>query len=153
MKRKASLPKPYKYKLPPNPAKQPVDRLRDVKEKDELTGFVRGQVASDNEERFARSLSQRRYDYDFQRWISTPFQIPGQDYEIDFVVYEMGIHPIEIDGSWVHKSAEAQEQDKVRDALLDDLLSKAGWQPIRRIKVDESWEQEDFDEVVEEIFG
>ena len=145
--------KPYKYKLPPRPPRQPIDRLRDVKEKERLVGFVHGEPASTNEERFAKSLDQKKYDYVFQKWISTPFQIPGQDYEIDFVVYEMGIHPIEIDGSWVHKGAEAQEQDKVRDAILDDMLSKAGWQPIKRIKVDETWDQERYDELTGELFG
>jgi len=153
VKRKATLPKHYKYRLPAKPPKQPIDRLRDVKEKVALTGFVRGQPASSNEEKFAKSLDKKKYDYEFQKWISTPFQIPGQDYEIDFVVYEMGIHPIEIDGSWVHKGADAQEHDKVRDALLDDMLGKAGYQKIRRVKVDQTWDQERFDELTEEIFG
>jgi len=121
--------------------------------KDErLSGFVHGQEASTLEERFARALDSRGLRFVFQRRIDTPFQIPGQENEIDFIVEEYGTHPIEVDGMWIHKSAAAKAKDKLRDAILDDVLGKQGWHPIVRIPGNELEDQTQANNVVEALF-
>jgi len=108
--------------------------------------------ASTLEERFARALDGRGLRFTFQRRIDTPYQIPGQENEIDFVVEEYGTHPIEVDGSFVHKSAAAKAKDKLRDAILDDILGKEGWHPIVRVPGNELEDQERANEIVEALF-
>ena len=84
--------------------------------------------------------------------MTTPYQIPGQENEIDFVVTDYGTHPIEVDGMFVHKSAEAKAKDKLRDAILDDILGKQGWLPIVRVPGNELETQERAIEVVDSLF-
>ena len=145
-------PKVFKYKLRPRPPKQPLNRMAGQSEDERLSGFVHGQEASTLEERFARALQQRGLRFIFQHRIDTPYQIPGQQNEIDFVVNEYGTHPIEVDGMWIHKSAAAKAKDKLRDAILDDILGKQGWRPIVRVPGNELENQERANEVVGVLF-
>jgi hypothetical protein len=145
-------PKVFKYKLKPRPPKQPLNRIAGQSVDERLSGFVHGQEASTLEERFARALDNRGFRYVFQFRVDTPYQIPGQENEIDFVVEEYGTHPIEVDGNWVHKSAAAKAKDKLRDAILDDELGKQGWHPIVRVPGNDLEDQERANEVVEALF-
>jgi len=117
-----------------------------------LSGFVHGMEASTLEERFARALDRRGLRFIFQHRIDTPYQIPGQENEVDFVVEEYGTHPIEVDGNWIHKSAAAKAKDKLRDAILDDILGKEGWHPIVRVPGNELEDQAQANNVVEALF-
>jgi len=146
-------PKAFKYKLRPHPPKQPLNRIAGQAPDERLSGFVHGMEASTLEERFARALDRRGVRYVFQFRVNTPFQIPEQRNEIDFVVEEFGTHPIEVDGMWVHKTAAAKAKDKLRDAILDDILSKEGWHPIVRVPGNELENQERANEVVEALFS
>ena len=121
-------------------------------EEEDLTGYVNAKIASSHEERFARSLRKYNLLFTFRKLIYTPFQIPGQNYEIDFIVFEGKPQPIEIDDEWIHKSRDEQDQDALRDTLINDIIMKLGYQPIIRIKVDMTWTQEDFDELIKELF-
>jgi len=145
-------PKPFAYKTKPRPTAWPVNRIRGKSEDERLEGFVRGKEASDREERFARALDKHGMRYGFQEIINTPYQIPGQKNEIDFIVDEFGTHPIEIDGTWVHKSASQKSADALRDAIIDDITSKWGWERIVRVPGADLESQEQANKVVEEIF-
>lgn len=145
-------PKVFKYRLRPRPPRRPLNRIAGQSPDERLSGFVHGFEASTLEERFARALDNRGLRFRFQQRIDTPYQIPGQQNEIDFVVNEYGTHPIEVDGMWIHKSAAAKAKDKLRDAILDDILGKQGWHPIVRVPGNELETQERAQEVVEALF-
>ena len=117
-----------------------------------LTGWIGNKKASSREERFARSLRQADIPFQFRVLVYTPYQIPGQNYEIDFVVHYGLPEPIEIDDEWIHRTQDQQEQDNIRDGLIDDQTKYWGWQKIKRIKVDMEWTQTMFDELVETLF-
>jgi len=145
-------PRVFKYKLRPRPPRRPLNRIAGQSPDERLSGFVHGFEASTLEERFARALDNRELRFRFQQRIDTPYQIPGEENEIDFVVNEYGTHPIEVDGMWIHKSAAAKAKDKLRDAILDDILGKQGWLPIVRIPGNELETQERANEIVEGMF-
>ena len=119
----------YQYKLDARPKVEPWGKFRE-KEPDTsegLTGFVRGRRASALEERFARALDKAAHvdEYWFDVLLKTPFGIPGQENRVDFFVWIGRIlHPIEIDGDFVHKSAEAKNADMKRDAILNPIIAR-----------------------------
>ena len=117
-----------------------------------LTGFVGNKEASSHEERFAKVLRLHDLRFQFKVVVFTPFQIPGQNYEIDFVVYDGLPMPIEIDDEWIHRTQDEQEQDKLRDQLLDEQTKYWGWQRITRIRVDMGWDTTMFNDLVERLF-
>ena len=145
-------PKPFVYKIRPRVEAWPVNRIRKLSEDEVLSGFVHDMEASALEERFARALDKRGLRYAFQYIVTTPFQIPGQKSELDFVVEEYGIHPIEVDGTWIHKSSAQKSKVMLRDAILDDVLGKYGWKKIIRVPGNDLESQEMADKTVEEIF-
>jgi len=129
----------------------PLNRLAGVSNDERLTGYVKGKEASDLEERFARALYNKRKDFDFQQEFLTPHSIPGQEKEVDFVVYDGQPQPIEIDGTYAHKSGEQRANDQVRDAILNEYLGQRGYLPIIRIPGFALETQEDTLAVVERI--
>ena len=131
----------------------PLNRIRVSGEGEALTGSVQGKEASDLEERFARALDKRGYSYNFEYPILSAVGVPGEENQIDFVVQHEGVHPIEVDGFFVHKSASQKAHDKVRDAILDDQLANQGWERIVRVPGDNLQTQDDADEVVRELLG
>ena len=145
-------PRPFKYKTGRRPTAWPVNRIRGKSEDERLEGFVRGKEASELEERFARALDGHKMRYVFQEIINTPYQVPGQKNEIDFIVDEFGTHPIEIDGTWIHKSPSQKSEDALRDAIIDDITSKWGWERIVRIPGNELESQDQANKVAEELF-
>ena len=104
-----------------------------------LSGSVMGKKASDLEERFAKALNKLKniQGYRFDTIIDTPYQIPGQSYQVDFVVSQYSsTHFIEIDGEFTHKTAEQKSDDFARDQILGSFLNKTwpGAQPIVRVE-------------------
>ena len=142
----------YKYKMKPRPPKMPLNRMAGHSDDEMLSGFVKGKSASDLEERFARALYNKRKDFDFQRDFMTPHSIPGQEKEVDFVVYDGQPQPIEIDGMYAHKSGEQKANDAVRDAILNETLGKYGYLPIIRVPGFELESPEETLAVVERLF-
>jgi hypothetical protein len=140
----------FRYKLPPRPPKQPLNRIQTTNEGERLTGFVHGKEASDLEERFARALDGAGKEYIFEYEVLGPTTIPGQENQVDFLVEE--VYPTEIDGEFTHKSAEQRAHDQLRDAVLNEYMSKDGWQPINRIGGHRLQTQEDADRVVQETY-
>ena len=143
----------YRYPLEPTPPRTPIDRMAAVSEEGEqLTGTVHGKKASDLEERWAGAESRADRTFIFQFLMQTPFTIPGKDREIDFMDTEETWQPIEIDGTFAHKTGAQKAKDKVRDAILNLELQKEGILPIIRIPGDDIPTPEDADRVLREIF-
>ena len=143
--------KQYKYKLKPRPPKMPLNRMAGASNDEVLSGYVKGKEASDLEERFARALYNKGKDFDFQQEFMTPHSIPGQEKEVDFVVYDGQPQPIEIDGTYAHKSGEQKANDTTRDAILNEELGKHGYLPIIRVPGIELETQEETTAIVERI--
>ena len=97
-----------------------------------LTGWVNGLEASDLEERFARALRREKYEFRFKVLISTPFNLPGEKNEVDFIVDTID-QPVEIDGEIGHRTGAQKEKDKVRDVILNPVLNNMGLKNIERI--------------------
>lgn len=130
------LPKIYKHRKRPTRYDFLENRVRDLATDENLTGIVQGKKASDKEELFAIALDNAGKSYIFQYEVLGPVGIPGQENEIDFVVER--IYPIEVDGLWVHKSAQQKLKDKLRDQVLNNQLEEYGLMPIQRIPA--TWE-------------
>jgi len=143
--------KQYKYKLKPRPPKMPLNRMAGASDDELLSGYVKGKEASDLEERFANALYSKSIDFDFQRDFMTPHSIPGQEKEVDFVVYDGQPQPVEIDGTYAHKSGEQKANDVTRDAILNETLGGYGFLPIIRIPGSELETQEETLAIVERI--
>ena len=109
-----------------------------------LTGMVQGKRASDIEERSARAIDKiEGWSYQFRVRISPLTHsltsqvrnLPGE-YEIDFLCFRGSeMLPILIDGEVSHFLAEWQKlQDEVREAVINDTLSKYGALPVVRVE-------------------
>ena len=122
-------------------------------DKEVMTGFVMGESASDLEERAYRSTIKLPAvtAIEFQPSFLSGRNMPGE-YRLDFLVYVGGVqYPIQIDGEWIHKSAEAREEDRIKDALFDNEMIGTGALPVRRINETEIPDQEHSDRLFQEI--
>lgn len=145
--------KPYRWKLPPKPRPDDaVHRATAAVEGAALTGMVRGKEASDHEEYFANSLNRFDAPFEFQPSFIAGFNIPGE-IRCDFILTLGQWQPVQIDGAIAHKSAAQREQDRVKDAILDERLSKEGASPTIRIDAEQYLStQDESDAYVEEHF-
>ena len=143
----------FRYNLRPRPPRSPLNRLAGSSDEGEqLTGFVHGKEASDLEERWARAEDGAQREYIFQYWVENPYGLPSQKNQIDFMDVTDAWQPIEIDGSYAHKTAGQKADDQARDAILNTLFQQRGINPIIRIPGDSLATQEDADRIVLEIF-
>jgi len=144
----------FRYKLPPKPPHQRLNRLPPGKAAENLTGVVKGKKASDLEERWARALNKDEgvTDYTFQYIVTTPYEIPGQKNSVDFVIqYDDQWWAIEIDGTFVHKTANKRAEDRLRDAFVNEQLRKDGIQPIQRVAGEELQTQDAADRAERQV--
>lgn len=118
-----------------------------------LTGMVNGREASDLEERFARALRKFKLDFTFQYEVLTAVGIPGQENQVDFMVWTGQPRPVEIDGDFVHKSAGQRMKDQERDALVSQALAPYGYLPVMRIPGEEIDDQEHTDYIVRDYIA
>lgn len=131
----------FKFEQEPNPPVTNKKRPEAFEFSEELLGAVHGKPASALEERYANALKKLQKanvidGFNFAMNVPTPFQIPGQENEIDFFVWVANIlYPVEVDGAFTHKTGEQRAHDMIRDAILNDVLRKRypGAQPIHRI--------------------
>jgi hypothetical protein len=154
--------KPEEYKfnvraLKPERPYVKVQRPKPIGADDEaLTGIVDGQAASDIEERFALALraNVKVSYFEFRKVIIAP-RLEAGSIEIDFLVHAGTIWPIQTDGEYFHKSAEARAHDELQDSLTDQYLSDAGYaaQPSTRIAGERLSTQEQANSVVRELIG
>lgn len=148
----------FEYKKKPRPPRdrRTYRRPPSLVNQENLTGVVQGQQASDIEERFARALAKTNLvaSWKFSVYVDTPFQLPGQENEVDFFVWAGVLYPIEVDGEFAHKSAGQRAGDKERDAVLGLYLQKRypGSQPIERIPGYELDTQDKADALVRRMF-
>lgn len=145
------LPKSYKIKtqshLKPYMA---VSKPFVVKEKEQLSGMVRGMGASDIEERFARSLDRMGVSYWFRLPVGAPRGMPGYN-ELDFLVNSGGYYPIQIDGEYSHLGKEAK--DMIADARIMEELKQYSPMPIIHVIYTKLGNQKASDMVAREILG
>lgn len=99
--------------------------------------YIQGKPASDLEANAAVGLDANGLDYTFQYFVETAYTLPGEEKEVDFMVWQDRGYPVEIDGNWTHKSAEQQEYDRVRDNQINDALMPHGFAPVQRLT--EEW--------------
>lgn len=149
----------FQYKVRSRPKIQIWGKDRPVEEKieEDMTGYVRGKRAYATEERFAKALdkSNKVDRYWFSVIVESPYQIPGEQNEVDFYVWSGGtLHPIEIDGGWVHKTGDQRSKDVKRDAILNPIIQQRnpGAMPIERIPDILIETQEKADKLVRELF-
>ncbi|UOF79216.1 hypothetical protein [Caudoviricetes sp.] len=119
-----------------------------------LTGQVSGKSASDIEERFARALEKASIGFEFLPIILAPANVAGS-VQLDFLVYFGNqLYPIQIDGDWIHSSAEAKAHDAMQDALVDQYYASynSGAQPQQRIPGYKLDTQDMADALVGELF-
>jgi hypothetical protein len=121
---------------------------------EQLTGFIGTEPASDLEERYGRSLDKLGKQFQFQYEVYTANTLPGEQKVVDFVVSDGEIpYPEEVDAAFTHKTAEQKSYDTVRDAIVNDVLSKEGFQPVKRIDGERMNTQEGADQVASELHG
>lgn len=129
------------------------DRLRPEGAGDEgFVGELQGYKASDIEERFARALDKRRLGYAFRTVYFGKRNQTGS-VELDFEVSEGGLmYPIQIDGSFAHKSGAQRDEDRMKDAMLDNVLRGRAAASVRRVAGHLLESQEEAEAAVREIF-
>lgn len=135
-KRPPPLPKPYKWKIPKPAIYKSERRTHNYSDEEPQEFYVQGEKASQNEYWFAQALDQLKaagaiLDYKFQPSYVAGYNIPGE-IRLDFMVTVPPDLPIQVDGSWIHSSAEAQENSKLQDQRLDEALAGSGsYQTVR----------------------
>jgi hypothetical protein len=149
----------YQYKRKPKPEPDFVkNRVRPASPATEnLTGMVRNMEASAPEERFALALEQSGSvtNYQFRYSIFGFTRTTPGAVEIDFVVYVLNgqIQPIQIDGEYAHKSIGQREEDKMKDARLNEYGQTKHWLAVIRIPAQELDTQDMANAKVKELFG
>lgn len=97
-----------------------------------LTGLVRGEKASDLEERLARAFYKLKIPFDFQVEIRTRTSMPNEDRKVDFVI--RGNQAVEPDGQISHFMNVGQKgRDYLRDLQLNEAFAQMGMLPIIHI--------------------
>ena len=124
---------PYKYKIPKRlEDTRALNRVVTETAPEILAGQVKGRVASDIEERFAKSLYKRKINFVFQESFIAGMNMPGE-IRLDFLITDLFVQPVQIDGEFAHKTAEQKARDDWNDAVLDDHLRGTGALPVVRI--------------------
>jgi uncharacterized ParB-like nuclease family protein len=114
--------------------RRPLNRLSRPAKVDRLPKTIQGKKASEPEARLAKVLDRLGITYYFIYEIQTPYTALGQKNQIDFVCQlPLKIVTLEVDGEFAHKTVSQKESDRQRDALLNDIIRKDGWDEIIRI--------------------
>lgn len=127
----------YKYTLPSRakgklPAKKPIPV---VKEGPALSGVLKGKTASDLEEVFGIALDNnpRVQWWEFRKNYGAPRGQVGA-IELDFLVSTGTLYLFQIDGDWIHRTAEARAHDLVQDMRLNEMMKTKGARPVVRVQ-------------------
>lgn len=142
----------HRYKLPPKPYEEKrLNRISPELDAEILTGQVQGKKASDIEERFAKSLYKRKMGFEFQVSFFAGLNMPGE-VRLDILIVDTFIQPINLDGSFAHKTAAQKEKDIFNDARLDSHLAGTGALPTIRIDGELLQTQIDSDRQLREVW-
>ena len=137
---KNRVPKPFKYKIP-KPAHYGSGRRTQVaQEAQKVQRYVQGERASEEEYWFAWALDRFMEQglivgWDFQPSYFQRRNVPGE-IRLDFMINGPPDIPVQIDGSWIHKSAGQKAKDRHNDARLNDRLVDEGAMPVVRVPTD-----------------
>ena len=155
-----NLPKemrPYRYKTRRTRRVEPgYDRPWPTPE-EFLTGYVHGKRASALEERFAMALDFFGMTFIFQFEVDSAYSLPGEGKRIDFIIMTGGLGiPIEIGASFIHDSPSKKEEERARQAIINDILPLMGIQrlgdPLFEVEFDRPWSFEDAKDLVSKLF-
>jgi hypothetical protein len=128
--------------------------LRIPKEKEELSGFVHGETASDIEERMYKAFLHNGVvdeDIDYQPSYVMGKNLPGE-IRPDFALYRGLVQLWFADGEYWHKTQTEKDKDEWNDAILFRKLEGRAEYPIR-IPGEDLSNQDDADRVVGEYLG
>ena len=143
--------KPYKYKKRRRAFKVVQPALAPKEELEPLTGFVQGKQASDLEERFARALAKFGYQFVYSYFVPLPYEVAGEENQIDFIVFDGGIpYAVEVGAAFFHADSSQRMEEMVRDQILNDVLRTQGIQPIVRLPWNEPSTMEKANEMVKD---
>jgi hypothetical protein len=149
-----SYAKPFKYKKRRTARLDRLNRMPRTSENEGLSGYVHGLRASDLEERSAISLGKLGLEFNFQWEVRTAFSLPDEERKVDFIVHDGLLYAYEIDEvEFIHRGAEAQQEDLVRDSLINERLQKIGIQPIVHIPSTQLDTQELSDQTWRDLHG
>lgn len=141
----------HKYKSVRKPTfDRAVNRISPEMDTEILVGSVQGITASDIEERFAKSLYKKQISFRFQESFFAGRNMPGE-VRLDFLITDLFIQPVQVDGEFAHKTAAQKERDRLNDARLDNHLSGTGALPTIRIPGEFLQTQEDSDRQLSEL--
>jgi hypothetical protein len=146
--------KAYQYKIVTPPKVEfHHDRPQIMEDGEVLDKIVQGKRASDLEERFAKALDKNANvsSYEFIVHNVVGRNLPGE-VQLDFAVYAPLLYPIQIDGPFAHKNAAQRENDRMKDAILDEFLKGYAAAPVKRITDERLHTQAQADELVKELF-
>ncbi len=146
----------HKFRSPPTA--QPTGRVYrgpQEAEDERLTGQVNGKKASDIEERFYRGTRKdRRIQWvRFETVYGAPSSGMYGSAELDFLIFTGTHYPVQLDGEWIHKSAEARYSDYEHDLIIMERLRARGVQEINRVRGKFLQTQKDADSVVQQILS
>lgn len=154
------LPKPYKFRKKRKTRRpRPQQSIEREAKQEDLSGFVQGQEATDIEERFAVALYKNKLSFSFREHYFGPARNTPGAIEVDFMVFDGSWWPVQIDGEFAHKSATQQDEDRAKDAILNNYFSQSGVNNVIRIPDGDIYqhgildEQDDVDRLVEETWG
>lgn len=99
-----------------------------------LSGRLQGKKATDIEERVGRALSRLRLPFRFQVLLPVPGSLPGRGKRLDFLIQNGWQQPLEVDGPRWHITSAQLGQDRLREALLNQVFRRIGWRPLKRLK-------------------
>lgn len=146
--------KPFKYKKRRTARVERLNRMPREAEEEGLSGYVHGVRASALEERSAISLRKLGLEFIFQFEVVTAFSLPEQERKVDFIVHDGLSYAYEIDEiEFIHRGAESQQEDLLRDALVNEKLQKLGIQPIVHIESTKLETQELSDQTWRDLHG
>ena len=123
------------YRSRPIIASGSLQRTRPVIEGENLTGQVNGKRASALEERFYRGTTKdsRIQWVRFKSIYGAPSNMFGS-IELDFLIFTGSFYLVQIDGAWIHKSAQARMHDIMQDErLFHDHFRTRNAQPVSRV--------------------
>lgn len=129
------VPEPFKYKIPKPRRYKSMRRGEVAQETQTLQRYVRGERASEEEYWFAWALDELTEDgtilgYQFQPSYFQRRNVPGE-VRLDFLIDIPPELPVQIDGSWIHKSAGQQAKDRFNDSRINDRLSGTALPVVR----------------------
>ena len=119
--------KPVRYRIPRDKSVARPTAPRDsAADKEFLTGVVMGKKASAPEERLANALYKYNVNFQFRFVINGWGQKNTVATEVDFVIMNRRITPVQVYGSFAHKSREQIEIDREKEEQITEFFGNYG---------------------------